>query len=130
MEHTLTYSLTHSRRACSFICINASHYNHSNHYLIIVDAHSQQPEVIGPMKTTTTEATAYTGSLYHPSSNSLAEKFVVTFKHSLESSASAYTLQQKIQNFFLSDRCTRHATTGSFPANFSYKEKCVHVSLW
>lgn len=64
----------------------------------MVDAHSQQPEVIGPMKTTTTEATAYTGSMYHPSSNSLAEQFVQTFKHSPESSASesACTLQQKI----------------------------------
>jgi len=31
---------------------------HSNHYLIIVDAHSKWPEVIGPMKTTTVEATA------------------------------------------------------------------------
>jgi len=30
----------------------------SNHYLIIVDAHSKWPEVIGPMKTTTAEATA------------------------------------------------------------------------
>ena len=29
----------------------------SNHYLIIVDAHSKWPEVIGPMKTTTAEAT-------------------------------------------------------------------------
>ena len=30
----------------------------SNHYLIIVDAHSKWPEVICPMKTTTAEATA------------------------------------------------------------------------
>ena len=30
----------------------------SNHYPIIVDAHSKWPEVIGPMKTTTVEATA------------------------------------------------------------------------
>lgn len=30
----------------------------SNHYLIVVDAHSKWPEVIGPMKTTTTESTA------------------------------------------------------------------------
>lgn len=30
----------------------------SNHYLIMVDAHSKWPEVIGPMKTTTAEATA------------------------------------------------------------------------
>ena len=30
----------------------------SNHYLIIVDAHSKWPEVIGPMKTTTAEVTA------------------------------------------------------------------------
>ena len=29
----------------------------SNHYLIVVDAHSKWPEVIGPMKTTTAEAT-------------------------------------------------------------------------
>ena len=29
----------------------------SNHYLIVVDAHSHCPEVIGPMKTTTAEST-------------------------------------------------------------------------
>ena len=29
----------------------------SNHYLIVVDAHSKWPEVIGPMKTTTAEST-------------------------------------------------------------------------
>ena len=107
--------------------------HHSNHYLIIIDAHSQQPEVIGPMKTTTTEETAYTGSLYHPSSNSLEEKFVLTFQHSLESSASepAYTLQQKIQTYHLSYRFTRHATTGSFPAKlFLQRELCTFLSLW
>lgn len=36
----------------------ASHQ--SRHYLIVVDAHSKWPEVIGPMKTTTAESTANT----------------------------------------------------------------------
>ena len=99
----------------------------------MVDAHSQQPEVIGPMKTTTTEATAYSGSLYHPSSNSLAEQFVLIFKHSLESSASepACTVQQKIQNFLLSYRCTQQATTGSSPAKlFLRRELPTCISRW
>ena len=134
----------------------------SNHYLIIVDAHSKWPEVIDPMKTTTAEATANAMcnifaryslpkqiisdngplfqsaeikeflrqnciqnvliSLYHPSSNGLAERFVQTFKYSLESSASdpACTLQQKIQNFLLSYRSTQHATMAHPQPNFSY----------
>ena len=43
----------------------------SNHYLIVVDAHSEWPEVIGPMNTTTAEATANAGTVVqHPSSHS------------------------------------------------------------
>jgi len=128
--------------------------------------------VIGPMKTTTAEATAnamrnifaryglpkevvsdnsppFQSAEYgeflrqngiqkilvspcHPSSNGLAERFVQTFKHSLESSASdpACTLQQRIQNFLLSYRSTQHATTGSSPAKlFLQRELHTHLSL-
>jgi len=144
----------------------------SSHCLIIVDAHSKWPEVIGPMNTTTAEATANVlrnifaryglpkqvvsdngppfqsaengeflrqngiqkilVSPYHPSSNGLAERFVQTFKHSLESSASdpACTLQQRIQNFLLSYRSTQHATTGSSPAKlFLQRELRTRLSL-
>ena len=61
-------------------------------------------------------------SPYHPSSNGLAERFVQTFKYSLESSASdpACTLQQKIQNFLLSYRSTQHATMAHPQPKFSY----------
>ena len=109
-------------------CIHIDFATHqSNNYYIIVDVHSKWPEVFGPMKTTTAEATANAMhvfaryglpkqtvsdngpgfqsaeyeeflrqngiqrilvSLYHPSSNGLAEWSVQTFKHSLESSAS------------------------------------------
>ena len=144
----------------------------SNHYLIMVDAHSKWPEVIGPMKTTTAEATANAMrnifpryglpkqivsdngppfqsaeyeeflrqngiqkilvSPYHPSSNGLAERFVQTFKRSLESSSSdpSCTLQQRIQNFLLSYRSTQHATTGSSPATlFLQRELRTRLSL-
>ena len=71
-------------------------------------------------------------SSYHPSSNGLTERFVQTFKHSLESSASdpACTLQQRIQNFLLSYRSTQHATTGSSPAKlFLQRELRTRLSL-
>ena len=71
-------------------------------------------------------------SPYHPSSNGLAERFVQTFKHSLESSASdpSCTLQQRIQNFLLSYRSTQHATTGSSPAKlFLQRELRTRLSL-
>ena len=124
----------------------------------MVDAHSKWPEVNGPIKTATAEATAnavrnvfaryglpkqivsdnglpfqsaeYEEFLrqndiqeilvypYHLSSNGLAEWFVQSLKHSLESSASdpVCTLQQRVQNVLLSYRGTQHATTGSFSA--------------
>ena len=68
----------------------------------------------------------------HPSSNGLAERFVQTFKHSLESSASdpSCALQQRIQNFLLSYRNTQHATTGSSPAKlFLQRELRTRLSL-
>ena len=71
-------------------------------------------------------------SPYHPSSNGLAEWFVQTFKHSLESSAPdpACTLQQRIQNFLLLYRSTQHATTGSSPAKlFLQRELRTRLSL-
>ena len=54
-------------------------------------------------------------SPYHPSSNSLAERFVQTFKYTMESSADdpASSIQRRLQNFLLSYRSTPHATTGS-----------------
>jgi len=57
-------------------------------------------------------------SPYHPSSNGLAERFVQTFKHALDSSASdpARSIQQRIQNFLLSYHSTPHATTGTSPS--------------
>lgn len=73
-----------------------------------------------------------TTTLYHPSSNSLAERFVQIFKHSMESSASepACILQQKIQNFLLSYRSTQHATTGFSPAKlFPQRDLCTSLSL-
>ncbi|XP_022797451.1 uncharacterized protein K02A2.6-like [Stylophora pistillata] len=136
----------------------------------MVDAHSKWPELIGPMKTTTTEATANAMcnifaryglpkqilsdngppfqsaeyeeflrqngirkilvSTYHPSSNGLAEQFVQTFKHSLESSASdpSCTLQQRIQIFLLSYRSTQHATTGPSLA-ILFLQRELHTSL-
>ena len=148
------------------------HVDQSNHYLIIVDSHSKWPEVIGPMKTTTAEATSNAMrnifaryglpkqivsdngppfqsaeykeflrqngikrmlvSLYHPSSNGLAERFVQTFKHSLDFSAShpSCTLQQRVQNFLLSYRSTQYATTGTSPAKlFLQRELRTCLSL-
>ena len=71
-------------------------------------------------------------SPYHPSSNSLAEWFVQTFKHFLDSSASdpSCTLQQRVQNFLLSYRSTQHATTGTSPAKlFLQRELRTRLSL-
>ena len=44
--------------ACIIFGLYCRLCHQSNQYLIIVDAHSRWPEVIGPMKTTTAEATA------------------------------------------------------------------------
>ena len=54
-------------------------------------------------------------SPYHPSSNRLAERFVQTFKYTMESSADdpASSIQRRLQNFLLSYRSTPRATTGS-----------------
>ena len=56
---------------------------------------------------------------------------MLNFKLSLESSASepACTLQQKIQNFLLSYRCTRHTTTGFFPAKIFPAKRIAYMSL-
>ena len=144
----------------------------SKHYLIVVDAHSKWPEVIGPMNTTTAGSTANAlrsifaryglptqvvsdngppfssaeygeflhqngiqrilVSPYHPSSNGLAERFVQTFKHALDASASdpALSLPQRIQNFLLSYRSTPHATTGISPSKlFLQRELRTRLSL-
>ena len=71
-------------------------------------------------------------SPYHPSSNGLAERFVQTFKLSLDSSASdpSCTLQQRVQNFLSSYRSTQHATTGTSPAKlFLQRELRTRLSL-
>ena len=144
----------------------------AKHYLIMVDAHSKWPEVIGPMKTTTADSTINATSnifaryglptqvvrenrppfqsaeheeflrqngmqrilvsLYHPSSNGLAERFVQTFKFAMESSADdpASSIQRRIQNFLISYRSTPHATTGSSPAKlFLQRELRTRLSL-
>ena len=71
-------------------------------------------------------------SPYHSSSNGLAKRFVQTFKHSLDSSASdpSCTLQQRVQNFLLSYRSTQHATTGMSSAKlFLQRELRTRLSL-
>ena len=71
-------------------------------------------------------------SPYHPSSNGLAERFVQTFKHALDSSAldPARSIQQRIQNFLLSYRSTPHATTGTSPSKlFLQQELRTRLSL-
>ena len=128
-----------------------------NHYLILVDAHSKWPEVLGPMRTTNAEATisalctifACYGlpqqivsdngpnviqrvlvAPYYPSSNGQAERFVQTFKRFMKTSSSRTNLSQQVQNFLLSYRSTPHSTTGCTPSKlFLQREVRTRLSL-
>ena len=63
-------------------------------------------------------------SLYYPSSNGEAERYVQTFKHSLRAGKSDIgTLKQKLCRFLLSYRSTPHSTTGVSPSELFLKRK-------
>ena len=142
----------------------------SNHYLIVVDAHSKWPEVIGPMNTTTAEATTNAmrsifaryglpnqvvsdnGPLfhsaeykeflqqngiqrilvspYHPSSNSLAERFVQT--SSMHWSPQHQTRHARCSSEFTTSCCHTGALLmpqlGRSPLSYSYRENREHGS--
>ena len=55
---------------------------------------------------------------YHAASNGLAERMVQSFKNHMKASrGSKLSVQQRIANFLLAYRSTRHATTGRTPAS-------------
>ena len=61
---------------------------------------------------------------YHPATNGEAERFVQTFKRSLQAGRSdAGTIQQKLSQFLLMYRTTPNATTGVAPAELFLKRK-------
>ena len=63
-------------------------------------------------------------SPYHSSSNCLAERFVRTFKESMQSSSKdGHSLQQRVADFLLSYRSTPHATTDDSPAFLMFKRQ-------
>ena len=128
----------------------------SNHHLIIVDAHSKRPEVIGPMNTTTAEATANAmrnifaryglpnqiisdnGPPFQSAENEEflrqngIQRILVSPYHPTSNGLAdpSCTLQQKIQDFLLSYRSTQHATTGLSPAKlFLQRELRTRLSL-
>ena len=55
---------------------------------------------------------------YHAASNGLAERMVQSFKNHMKASrGSKLSVQQRIANFLLAYRSTRHTTTGRTPAS-------------
>ena len=61
-------------------------------------------------------------SLYHPSSNGLAERAVQTFKNGLKKMRDG-SLQTKVARFLFSYRTTPQSTTGMSPAKLLFERK-------
>ena len=68
---------------------------------------------------------------YHAASNGLAERMVQSFKNHMKASrGSKLSVQQRIANFLLAYRSTRHATTGRTPASlFLARELRTRLTL-
>ena len=55
---------------------------------------------------------------YHAASNGLAERMVQSFKNHMKAcKGSKLSIQQRIENFLLTYRSTKHPTTGRTPAS-------------
>ena len=70
-------------------------------------------------------------TLYHPSSNGLAEGFVCAFKQSMKvGEKSGNFLQQRLDNSLLRYRTTPHATMQYNPASLILRrDLCTHMDL-
>ena len=105
---------TCSRRFC--------HPSGKTLYLIMVDAHSKWPEVIGPMKTTTADYTNYAMrnifARYGLPTKVVSDNGPPFQSAAYEEFLRQNGIQRRIQNSLLSYRSTPHATTGSSPAKF------------
>ena len=56
---------------------------------------------------------------YHAASNGLAERMVQSFKNHIKvGKGSKLSIQQRIENFLLTYRSTKHPSTGRTPASF------------
>lgn len=63
-------------------------------------------------------------SLYHPSSNGLAERFVQTFKRAMRAGEKdGLSLSQRLAEFLFSYRSTAHATTNASPSELFLQRK-------
>lgn len=73
----------------------------------------------------------YRTAPYHPSTNGAAERFVQTFKHSLQVGKNDVgTLNQKLARFLMQYRNTPHTTTGVSPAELFMKRQLrTHLDL-
>lgn len=58
---------------------------------------------------------------FHPATNGLAERFVQTLKHALETSQGQGTFHQWLHRFLLTYRNTPHTTTKVSPASLMFK---------
>ena len=94
----------------------------AKHYLIMVDAHSKWPEVIGPMKTTTADYTNYAMrnifARYGLPTKVVSDNGPPFQSAAYEEFLRQNGIQRRFQNSLLSYRSTPHATTGSSPAKF------------